>query len=852
MRGRTDVHVLHVDDEPDLANLTAEMLEREDERFNVETATSATQGLDKLNDAEYDCIVSDYDMPGQNGIEFLHTIREDYPDLPFILYTGKGSEEVASEAISAGVTDYLQKESGMDQYTILSNRIQNAVEGKRAKHERAEIRERMELALRETNSVTFEIDLDTGEVARQGAVEQFFDLPTEAMSTKTQFAENAVHPEDRTRFRTFFQQLRESDQEYDVFDFRTNEESGDVRWIRSHAHHIISNGNEQIIGLAQDISEQKKREQTLRQRERRYRAMFNDPNILTGVLDKDGTLIEANQQALDYIDAPKEEVIGNLIWETPWWDAEIRPVVRRKVEQAAGGAYTNYEADLTKPNGEPYSVTGQIRPVTDDSGDVRSLIISARDITERTERERELQRYEAYLEESTDIITVLDETGTITYQSPAVKRILGYEVEQLIGQNGFDYIHPDDVDDIYDAFTDLVANPGSQVTVECRFGTADDEWRWLEVKGTNRLEHDAINGIVTNNRDITQRKERDQELQETSRQLQAVLDTVEAALFIKDTEGRYQLMNEECRRLLGVGPNEDVTGLTDHDLLPEDVAVQYREADRRVMEAGETLAIEEEIPMPDGPQLNRTLKSPFYDEDGDLQGVCAVSTDITEWKEQERTLKQERDRLNKFASVVSHDIQNPLSVAIGRLELVREECDSDHLAGIETALERIDRITDDVLWLAREGQDIGSLNEVRLQDAINSAWKLVANSSEQAELRFDCGGHSTETIEADDDRLSQLLENLLRNAIDHGGKDVTVTVGMVDDGFYVEDDGPGIPEDRREDVFTSGYSTGETGTGFGLSIVKEVAEAHNWEISIGEGTDGGARVEITGLEILGK
>jgi len=99
------IRVLHVDDDPDLTDLTATYLEREDERLVIETATSAEEGSNRLRDDEFDCIISDYNMPGQNGIEFLETVRKDYSDLPFVLYTGKGSEEVASDAISAGVTD---------------------------------------------------------------------------------------------------------------------------------------------------------------------------------------------------------------------------------------------------------------------------------------------------------------------------------------------------------------------------------------------------------------------------------------------------------------------------------------------------------------------------------------------------------------------------------------------------------------------------------------------------------------------------------------------------------------------------------------------------------------------------
>lgn len=126
------ITVLHVDDEPAFSDLVADFLKREAERFNVKTITRASDALDRLTETGVDCVVSDYEMPGKDGIEFLQTVREDHPDLPFLLYTGKGSKEVASEAISKGVTDYLQKGMGTEQYTVLANRIVNAVEKYRA------------------------------------------------------------------------------------------------------------------------------------------------------------------------------------------------------------------------------------------------------------------------------------------------------------------------------------------------------------------------------------------------------------------------------------------------------------------------------------------------------------------------------------------------------------------------------------------------------------------------------------------------------------------------------------------------------------------------------------------------
>ena len=122
-----EIRILHVDDEPDFADLVKTLLKREDDRFTVETATNADEGLERIHDRPPDCVVSDYNMPGMDGIEFLRALREEHPNLPFILFTGKGSEDVAGDALRADATDYIQKQSGSEQYELLANRIENAV-----------------------------------------------------------------------------------------------------------------------------------------------------------------------------------------------------------------------------------------------------------------------------------------------------------------------------------------------------------------------------------------------------------------------------------------------------------------------------------------------------------------------------------------------------------------------------------------------------------------------------------------------------------------------------------------------------------------------------------------------------
>lgn len=643
------IRILHVDDDPALADLTATFLESENEHFDVTLATATSEGLERLAADDFDCIVSDYDMPDRNGIEFLEAVREDDPELPFILFTGKGSEEIASEAVSAGVTDYLQKETGKSQYVILANRIRNAVERYRSRIEQRRQRERQ---ARQRNAI---FELTTDEAVTDATFEKAVRRITETAAHILDVASvNVWLLEDDTQslrcvdnydrssgehergmeliaddYPRYFEALQthisldaddaradprtaELTENYlDVHDIgalldATLRAEGEVIGVVCHEHvggtREWTDDEIQFASNVADVVHRALRNQTHREQERRFAAIFNDPNILAGLIDTDGTLFDINQTALEYVDATMEDVTGEPFWETPWWDEESKPLIQQKVEQAVKGQYVEYETELLDPDDRSYNVIGIIRPVTDGSGEVVSLIVSARDVTKLKKRERELRR--------------------------------------------------------------------------------------------------------------------------------------------------------------------------------------------------------------------------------------------------------ERDRLDEFASIVSHDLRNPINVSSGRLELARAEYESEHLDTIADALDRMERIIDDMLWLAREGQDIGETEPVDLQKAVEGAWTIVANGTDGAELVYaddDDGGPST--IEADYDRLRQLLENLFRNAIQHGGSDVRVRVELTNTGFVIEDDGPGIPPVERDHVFESGYSTSAEGTGFGLSIVERVGDAHGWDVRVTEGTEVGARFEISGVEI---
>ncbi len=232
-------------------------------------------------------------------------------------------------------------------------------------------------------------------------------------------------------------------------------------------------------------------------------------------------------------------------------------------------------------------------------------------------------------------------------------------------------------------------------------------------------------------------------------------------------------------------------------------------------------------------------RSSMADTAGSELAAVYLFRDVTERRDREAELRRRNEKLDRFAGVVSHDLRNPLAVAEGYLELAHETGNDDHFDRVAEAHDRLDAIVGDLLTLART--DDPDTEPVPLAETARRAWRHVdtASASLAVEVPEDT------VVVADSGRLDRLFENLVRNAVEHGGDDVTVTVEAGDGWFAVGDDGPGLPPALHDTAFEEGNSGGG-GTGIGLAIVRSVAEAHGWTVEVDPAADG-ARFVVRGV-----
>ncbi|MFB6299099.1 MAG: PAS domain S-box protein [Halobacteriales archaeon] len=1000
------IRVLHVDDDPDFVELAAEFLTREDERLVVDTETSPETALETLDRKEVDCIVSDYNMPSIDGVEFLKRVRREHPDLPFILFTGKGSETVASKAISAGVTDYLQKEGGTDQYAILTNRIVNAVEKYRTEAKLKQTENRYHQLI-EQAQIPILIYRRDGEVVRANdAAMEFFNAEREADLIGRNSVELA-HPDDRSEIAERITRIQEERVPTPPAQIKAMTLDGEVRHAIAASSPVEYDGEPAIQTVAHDITDRI-------EREARLTALHDVANELLEattieeiakqgvtaakeILGMQWVICHRYDQHRDRLRpiANTEEFETELVEETQpiepgeavvWrafdtGDIEFHADIRD--DPAVMNETTSFRSQIVFPLGE-YGTLTCASPVVggfteEDQKLGRILATAITSAIKRIERERALKYrrdlFESLFETFPEPVALVtgesEETVTVSQVNPAFEEVFGYEESTVVDERLNDLLVPEDqlaearqIDEeamagefsprevrrvtadgeqrefllfvtslsstanrgdaevagfvvyaditdrreqtdrlaaLTDAFPDLafiidedgrhierLSSPASEdlivtepneiidtrlhelfpeeqadrflsvIRETIKTGSQQRIEYELEIDGDTRYfegrlvpypsEIDQNDAVVWVARGITDRRERAQELKRQRDRFEVLFETLPepTVLLEQDERSRIQDVNPAFEETFGYEATE-IRGQPLNDVIvPEDKREEAEDIDQEALR-GEVITQEVTRQTADGERRDFLLIATggvIHQEDERPEGY-AIYADITDRKTAERELQRQNERLEQFVSVVSHDLRNPLNVASGHLELARDTSDSKHLNAIERAHDRMETLIEDLLLLAEQGELVTESDPVDLLAAVEAAWETVA--TDEASIHID----TDLTIQADETRLRQVFENLLRNAVEHGGSEVSIEVGTLDgaSGFYVSDTGAGIDPADSDRIFESGYTTSTDGIGFGLAIVREIVEAHGWEITVTDSESGGARFEISGVRL---
>ncbi|ELZ98926.1 light and oxygen sensing histidine kinase [Haloferax mucosum ATCC BAA-1512] len=486
----------------------------------------------------------------------------------------------------------------------------------------------------------------------------------------------------------------------------------------------------------------------------------------------------------------------------------------------------------------------------------------------RTELEQTNQRLESLIEAAPMAILEVDEHGDVLLWNHGAEEMFGWSREAVIGQ--FNPLVPDEKTAEFEAHRrQTLAGErirGKEVKRQTKHGEELDLLLSTAAIGSPDGDTDHIIAVLE---DITPQKRIERSLRELQR-------TAQRLTVAESTEEVGEIVVEAAVDVLGL----KVTTIWEYDT-EEDALVPLNEtrAARELygttptLTAGESLAWEafeagdiriyddvrthegrynedtemrSEIVVPLGRHglllTGSTASREFTDRDTDLFRILAASAEAAMVRaKREAELREQNERLDKFADVVAHDLRNPLTVAVGFLDVATETGDEQYFDRVRDAHERIENLIDDLLTLSRGERPIDDSTEVDIELLARQSWEYV--DTDDATLSI---AESLPAVRGDAGRLKQLFENLFRNAIEHGDVDVNVTIeALADgDGFAVEDDGDGIPPENREEVLEHGVSYSSNGTGFGLSIVAAIAREHGWTLTVGESTTGGARFEF--------
>ena len=730
------------------------------------------------------------------------------------------------------------------------------------------------------HDLIFVHDLDSGEILQaNSAVEKLLGYSREELIGMT--LDDIVLPEYEKEIKTYLKDVRNAGT---LTGFLKVHDRGGSSHIMQFHNSIVADetGKDVVCGIARDITAEKRDEKLLRESERNTQLIFETLPAALYTVDKNQNITLWNREAERITGYTSEEIMGTscrLFALSPCdrtcglYDPTIEKPILGK------------ECTIRRKDGETRVVYKNTTLLTDHTGAVVGGVESFIDITEKREAEK---HYRNLVENLNDVIFNINLEGTITFISPVLTRMLGFEPDELIHRNFTEFIHPEDLPGLMESMGKTI----SGVLEPFEFRIRHSAGHFVHVRSSSRIiyqneEPSGLSGVMI---DITKRKEAEAQLQKNLHFLNELLDTIPAPVFYKDIDGRYLGYNKAFASALGYSSDE-IVGQTVFDVLPSDIAEKCHKMDRDLYEQGGPQQNEFQVKHADD-SLHDVIfhKAPFSGVNGTIEGLIGVILDITDQKQTESEQKhlneilieraaelkmshQEITRLkvmaeeanrskSEFLANMSHEIRTPMNGILGFAELLmEEELTEEQEEAVRTIYDSghaLLNLINDILDLSKVESGMMEIHEEEffLLELLNSSMAVSRPRAIEKGLDYDLDIQTNipTRIVCDQDKMRQILINLISNAVkftESGTVTVSVQVTQKDEsdmslGIQVIDTGPGIPGEKLNTIFepftqADASSTKKyAGTGLGLSITKKLINLLDGDISVssrpGEGS----------------
>ncbi|OKY78823.1 MAG: Signal transduction histidine kinase containing PAS domain [Candidatus Methanohalarchaeum thermophilum] len=645
------IRILLVDDESAFLEQAEIFLEKEDEELDVETVSSAGKALESLSNSEYDVVVSDYQMPITDGLEFLETLREERgSDIPFIIFTGKGRKEVAIEALNLGADRYIQKGGDpKSQFGVLSDAIKQEVEHYQRKRELLESEERYRRLFETAYDGMLILDAESGKIKDANPhIQDLTGYSKEELVGKELWEIGTFEDifENKKRFNEL---VNEGYIRYKDLPLKTKE--GKEKTVEFLSNTYEAGGEKVVQCNIRDVSERKKKKEELQKERKRFREIFNNVNDAIYLHDlteegMPGKFIEVNDVACKMLGYSRKEFLEMSPRDIDSSEKadEVPEVMRELLEEEDIRFEMKHQAkDGTEIPVEIHSHLFELE------GEERVLSV-ARDITERKQKEKELERKrdraQRYLETAEVMMVSINRQGEVIEANRKASEVLGYDKEEIVGKNWFqNFVPKENRKELRKVHQKVGESEYPEYYENPVLTKSGDERTNLWYNSALKDEEGDIKGTLSSGIDITERKK-------TEERLESFVNAIPDLVVVLDEEGYYEKILTSQHKLL-YEPKEDLLGKRVDEVMPEDLGTRMLNFVQRTIESDEVQKIEYPLDFDGQKHWFEARAISLQMKEKDPRKIITVIRDITKRKKAREKLRENKERLSRIVQGIS-------------------------------------------------------------------------------------------------------------------------------------------------------------------------------------------------------